>query len=93
MGFVVALLGYSVFDYGLSQVRGCNASFVDMIWPGRNPQCNGDSSEPSPNFTKTTATGKCPKGQIRQKVAGGTLKGQYVCIDPHKVQIAPPRSL
>jgi uncharacterized membrane protein len=42
---VVVWLGYAVFAFGWSQVRGCNAGFLAMISPfGTQPVCAPDKS-------------------------------------------------
>jgi hypothetical protein len=35
LGFGVTFLGYSIFFYGLTQVRGGNWGLLDLIVPGR----------------------------------------------------------
>lgn len=42
LGFVLTFGGYSLFVYGLSQIRGQNAGFIQMLWP----QSNGFSPAP-----------------------------------------------
>ena len=43
---VVVWLGYAVFAFGWSQVRGCNAGFLAMIDPfGQQPTCNPDTGK------------------------------------------------
>jgi hypothetical protein len=40
----VMWVGYTVLSYSLSQIRGCNAGFLAMAWPGKTPpKCNPDS--------------------------------------------------
>lgn len=43
LGIGVFFVGYSVLAYGWSQLRGCNAGFFDLIWPGRFTGCNPDT--------------------------------------------------
>ena len=71
-------LGYSVFAYSLSQVRSCNAGFLDMVNPfvKTPPACNPDSgvtdASDKGGAGKTGDTG--PKS-TQQPPAGGAGKG------------------
>lgn len=47
LGFGVIVAGFSLAGYGWSQLRGCNASFVSLIWPGSYKGCNPDSGTTS----------------------------------------------
>jgi len=47
-------LGYQLLVYGYSQVRGDNAGFFDLLWPGRYNGPNPDP--PAQAATKTTPT-------------------------------------
>lgn len=40
----VGWFGYQTLTYGWSQVRGCNAGFWDIAWPGRYKGCNPDGA-------------------------------------------------
>ena len=61
---VAVFLGYAVFAYGWSQVRGCNAGFIDMVAFWRPvPQCNPDSGNnvsTQPGSTGGTVLGSVP---------------------------------
>ena len=70
VAFGVLFAGYTLFVYGLSQVRGCNAGLLDVLWPGRYTGCHPDGPGPGSGPPVTTGTvlggGKggahCPKG-------------------------------
>ena len=40
--FLVTWMGYSLFAYGFSQLRGCNASWKEISWPGKFQGCKPD---------------------------------------------------
>jgi len=42
LAFLVTYAGYWAFAYGLSRVRGCNASFLEIGWPGKFQGCKPD---------------------------------------------------
>ena len=49
---VLILAGYQLVTYGWSQVRGANAGFFDILWPGRytgnTPDASGSPPPPPP---------------------------------------------
>ena len=55
---VMILAGYQLVSYGWSQVRGNNAGFFDILWPGRytGNTPDGGSSSSSSSTTSTTRT-------------------------------------
>lgn len=72
---VVIWMGYAVFAYGWSQVRGCNAGFLNMINPfAAQPQCSPDTG--GVNLTKGT-------GQI-------SPSGNANIPSPGSVNVIPP---
>ncbi len=49
VGFGVVFLGYSVFYYGLTQVRGHNFGFLDLVIPGKyDPSIPSDDGNAVP---------------------------------------------
>ena len=59
----VVLAGYIFVAYGWSQLRGCNASLVDITWPGRYKGCKPDKGSSS-SYPKSGNSGDraCPPG-------------------------------
>jgi len=57
IGLFVGWLGYSVLTFGWTQVQGCNAGFVDLIWPGRWKGCNPDAAPGTPAGQVSAALG------------------------------------
>ena len=47
LGFGVFFAGYTLLAYGFSQLRGCNAGFIDLVIPGRYSTCNPDPKPPA----------------------------------------------
>lgn len=88
--------GYQLFQYGLSQVNGCNAGFLDILWPGRFTGCNPDSgasiSVTQSQFQKllqnaqfgqltpSSSKGQCGKGYTAVVVIGKNGQGDIKCI-------------
>lgn len=68
---VVVFLGYSVLVYGWSQVRGCNAGFLDMVafWrpiPSCNPDGGQDVAAGAPTSSSAPPLGAQPKPTAAQ---------------------------
>ena len=57
-------IGYQLTVYGWSQIRGENAGFFDILWPGRY---KGSTADYSPPFTYTPGKG------LSDTAAGGTV--------------------
>ncbi len=57
--------GYQLLVYGWSQLRGSNAGFFDILWPGRFKGAFPDAASSSPS----TSTGATPGGGL---APGGT---------------------
>jgi|GEM_PF-3267760 uncharacterized membrane protein len=88
---VVVWLGYAVFAFGWSQVRGCNAGFLAMLSPfGTQPVCNADPapSNVAPTSGKNVGT-PASKGQkavneyvskAMAEAAGANMGGQYAVV-------------
>jgi hypothetical protein len=75
VGFGVAFLGYSLFYYGLTQVRGQNYGLLDLVIPGRfakaanNPPDSSAtaSADVTPTTTPTPSTApasSAPSGPV-----------------------------
>jgi len=70
VGLGVVFLGYWVMTYGWSQLRGCNAGFFAIVWPGSSAYtgCEPDAaagSTPAPipqNVTPGGGDSQCPPG-------------------------------
>jgi hypothetical protein len=58
----VLYFGYWLFAYGVSQVRGCNAGFFALGWPGKNPVCDKDTGATTSNIGQTGSGGACAPG-------------------------------
>lgn len=65
---------YSLFTFGLSQIRGCNAGLVEISIPGRYKGCNPDkpataqSSSTSAVSIAKTATGSATGTAFEQQL-------------------------
>jgi hypothetical protein len=57
-------IGYQLMVYGFSQVRGQNAGFFDILWPGRY---KGNTPDKSAADTYSPSTG------LNNTAAGGTV--------------------
>jgi len=69
--------GYAVFAYSLSQVRGCNAGFLAMAWPGKaTPVCNPDTGTPS-----ATKTNKITGTPGTNEPGAGTAYSSYAACE------------
>ena len=61
LGFVVLFGGYAVMTYGWSQLRGSNASFVSLVWPGSFKGASADTGGASSSSSTTSpATAPTP---------------------------------
>lgn len=56
IAFLVSFFGYQVGAYGLSQVRGCNAGFVEILIPGKFTGCKPDAASSTVTPTQLTPT-------------------------------------
>jgi hypothetical protein len=80
---VVVWLGYAVFAFGWSQVRGCNAGFLAMIDPfaATQPKCAPDTPSYAKAPTETHNVGSPGHNQYKTKAeavaAGGKAGGQF----------------
>jgi uncharacterized membrane protein len=64
---VVVWLGYAVFAFGWSQVRGCNAGFLAMLSPfGAQPVCNPDGPAAKDQSTPTKITAKSSSANMKK---------------------------
>ena len=63
LGIGIALLGYSVFYYGLSQVQGYNYGLLDLVNPKRWQKVNGTIPKDEPTVVNP---GKQINGQSQQ---------------------------
>lgn len=75
VGLGVFFAGYTLLVYGLSQVGGCNAGLLDLVWPGRFGGCNADAgSSGGAPFTSGTVLkgGGCPPGYTAVITPGKT---------------------
>lgn len=72
LGFGLLGASYWLATYGWSQVRGCNAGFVSLGWPGSFKGCNPDAgSTPAPTPSPTTTASKAPSGNTMIPIGGG----------------------
>lgn len=62
-------IGYQLVAYGWSQVKGSNAGFFDILWPGRFKGA-------MPDGTATTAYGGGVVSIIQQGVTTGKISDQ-----------------
>lgn len=61
----VTFLGYWLFCYGLSQVRGCNAGMIALVWPGRFSGCDPDTGGGQKSSSGGAVNnGKCGAGFV-----------------------------
>lgn len=67
----VAFFGYWLFAYGLSQVRGCNAGFLEIVWPGSYKGCNPDSGVVREGPSKAASSGTEKDAQDAAQAANG----------------------
>ncbi len=54
---LIILGGYSVFTFGWSQLHGCNAGFVDLVWPGRYKGCKPDKAPAKSSGSSSASSG------------------------------------
>lgn len=59
LGMGIFAAGFAIAGYGWGQLRGCNAGFVAMIWPGSYKGCNADSG--SNDASQGTGTAPTPE--------------------------------
>ena len=68
LGFGVFFVGYTLLTYGFSQLRGCNAGFISLVYPGPKgfQGCNPDppktSTNPPPTNPNISASGQPATG-------------------------------
>lgn len=80
---VVVWLGYAVFAFGWSQVRGCNAGFLAMVNPfaATAPVCAPDTPSYGSAPTETHNVGATGENQYKTKAealaAGAKSGGQF----------------
>jgi len=65
-------IGYQLTVYGWSQVRGSNAGFFDILWPGRFKGAFPDGA----NKTSTISYGQGVSNPIGSGVANGIISQQ-----------------
>ena len=82
IAFLVSFFGYQVGAYGLSQVRGCNAGFVDILIPGKFKGCMPDAanSTVTPTQLKPTLPGQNNPNPNPNSSANPGV-GINICID------------
>lgn len=56
-------IGYQLVAYGWSQLKGGNAGFFDILWPGKYKGMNADNS-PQFSYTPTGLTDVAQGGTI-----------------------------
>ncbi len=66
-------IGYQLMVYGLSQVRGDNAGFFDILWPGRY---KGPSPDAFGGITYTPGKG------LSDIAGGGTIGPPPAAVPP-----------
>lgn len=79
LGFGLFFGGYWLLTYGFSQVRGCNAGFFSLAWPGSFQGCNGDAagSPGGTSFNNNNTSGglATPNGGVPKKGSAGSPPG------------------
>ncbi len=91
---VVVWIGYSVFAFGISQVRGCNAGFLNMINPfAAQPQCNPDTGglalTPGTGKVNSNGTANIPPPGSPGNLSTAQLKALGGGLIPGTGQISP----
>lgn len=98
---VLIFLGYQLTAYGWSQVRGQNAGFFDILWPGRykgnTPDSAASASTISYGSGVTSLLGQgVSKGIISQQTAQQDASGNAtVSLGPgtfRAIKNAPPQA-
>ena len=64
--------GYQLATYGWSQVRGSNAGFFDILWPGRFAGLNPDKSATAPPTAPSTQPSQGSAGSKGGATGTGT---------------------
>lgn len=89
VGFATIFAGYWLLAYGFSQVRGCNAGFFEIVWPGSYGGCKGDqSTNSSPFIAQTSKTVSVPnlgKGATTKLPLSGNQRLQGTSPNPETV--------
>jgi hypothetical protein len=74
VGFGVAFIGYSLFYYGITQVRGHNYGLLDLVLPGRWANA---SSIPDDGGSAPSSPGAGPTAPSVTPNPGGKPEGTY----------------
>lgn len=80
LGFGIAFLGYSVLYYGLTQIRGLNYGFLDLVIPGKFAKATGVPPDATTTTTKPGAYGAV--GQTPAQAAQPAGRPSPVIVAP-----------